>query len=927
MNLAPSVIPAALILGALAVSAPAVAQESIAGGDGAVGTAASDRGAAFRSAFRSALAVRRTGAITIDGRLDDEAWVGAPVVSGFIQKDPVDGAPAVEDTEVRFLFDDDAIYIGARLLDSEPDRVSRQLVRRDQEGNADFFEISLDPNLDRRTGYQFTVSAANVQADRYLFDDTREDGAWNAVWSSAVHHADWGWSVEIRIPLSQVRYDPARGPQTWGVNFSRRRIATNERSYFAPESRADRGVVSRFGLLDGIQLPGASRRMEARPYILARGVTGPAIEGDPFFDGRSTGGQVGVDLRYGLGSAFTLDATVNPDFGQVESDPATINLSAFETFLSERRPFFVEDARILDFSLSGGQNQLFYSRRIGRSPQGRNPAGASFVDTPDAATILGAAKLTGRTPGGVSIGALGAVTRGERGTAYMADEDRMERFLAEPETRYGVLRAQRDYRQGGSVVGGIVTGLNRDLPVDGSFDWLPSSAFSGGIDFEHTWADRTWAVHGFFAGSHVVGDSTAMIRIQRASNHYFQRPDALRLSVDSAATSMSGAEWRLQLERRNGRNWNGAVWLAQVTPGFEVNDLGFSRSAERMDGGARVSYRQLIPGEVLRNWNASVSSYHNVSHEALEDPGSWRAWRAAHMSGALNGNAGFTFLNYWNLNLDIQLSPETSTRSATRGGPLMLEPASVGGGIRLRTDGRRMVSLRPSLNLSRAEHGAGSEVRTSMEVSIRPSPRVELEVQPSWSRSTDGAQFVTSTSVHAYEPTFGPRYLFGTLERETVSMQTRLNVAFTPSLTLQFFAQPLLSSGAYVQYRQLERSGSYAFVDFRPGVARVDDDGTLRCQGGSTCVDGTRRRHIDFDGDGVPDHSLSDPDFNLRSLRGNAVLRWEYRPGSTLFLVWQQRRSEDAGVGGFHLGRDLRALADTPSDNVLIVKLNYWLGQ
>lgn len=917
----------AVLLVGLASLTPSLlhAQESLGDGDPGTTPIGVDRGAPFRAEARSAVAVARSGPVRLDGRLDEEAWEAAPAFSGFIQKEPDEGSPAREETEVRVLFDDEALYIGAVLWDSEPERISRQLLRRDQEGSADFFEVSLDPNLDRRTGYQFTVSAANVQVDRYLFDDNREDGAWNAVWSSEVHHAPWGWSVEIRIPLSQVRFDPDGGPQTWGVNFSRRRTATNERSHFSPESRAIRGVVSRFGLLDGIEVGAGGRRVEARPYVLARGARGPAAEGDPFFDGGEAGARVGVDLRYGLGSAFTVDATVNPDFGQVEADPATINLTAFETFLSERRPFFVEDARILDFSLSGGQNTLFYSRRIGRAPQGGAPEGASFVDVPDAATILGAAKLTGRTRGGLSLGALAAVTGPAEGRAFFSGDGRRERFLAEPGTRYGVVRAQQDFRQGASVVGAIVTGLQRDLPAGGSFDWLPDGAFSAGIDFEHTWSDRDWALHGFLAGSHVVGDSTAMIRIQRASNHYFQRPDALRLSVDSSATSMSGVEWRLQLERRNGRNWNGSVWAAQVTPGFEVNDLGYGRSAERLDGGARISYRDLEPGRVLRNWNANLSTFHNVSHEVLEDPGSWQAWRATHVSGSLNASAGFTFLNYWNLNVDLQLSPDVSNRTATRGGPLVREPGSVGGGIRLGSDGRRSVTIRPSLNLSRGRADSGTELRTSMEVGLRPSPRVELQLEPSWSRSTDGAQYVGTSRTLPWEPTFGPRYLFGSLERETLSMQTRLNVAFTPALTLQLFAQPFLSSGAYVRYRQLERPGTYAFVDFPEGEHGTVG-GTAACAGGQTCVDGVGRRYLDFDGDGLADHSLTDPDFVVRSLRGNAVLRWEYRPGSTLFLVWQQQRASEGEGGRLDMGRDLGALAGGPADNVLIVKVNYWFG-
>lgn len=922
----PATLSATAALWAVAASATFVgleAQGADQNGNGNLVPA--DRGAPFRGLVRTAVAVRRSGPIVVDGRLDEPAWMEAPVFDGFIQKDPFDGEPAMEDTQVRILFDDDALYIGARLLDSSPDRVSRQLVRRDQEGNADFFEVSLDPNLDRRTGYQFTVSAANVQSDKYLYDDTRDDRAWDAVWASAVHHDEWGWSVEIRIPLSQLRYDPSDGPQTWGVNFSRRRLLTNERTFFSPESRAARGVVSRFGLLDGVDVRRGARRIEARPYVLSQVRTGPAAEGDPFFDGRELGGRMGADIRYGLGSAFTLDATFNPDFGQVESDPATINLSAFETFLQERRPFFVEDARILDFSLSGMQNQLFYSRRIGRAPQGRAPAGSSFVDLPEAANIVGAAKVTGRTPGGLSLGVLTAVTEEARGRALMVGEGRTEAFLAEPRTGYGVFRLQKDYRQGQSVVGGIATALHRQLPGDGSFDFLPSDAFSGGIDFEHTWRDRTWAVHGFLAGSHVVGDSTAMIRIQRSSNHYRQRPDATRLSVDSTATSLSGLEWRLQLERRNGRNWNGAVWAAQVTPGFEVNDLGFSRSQERLDGGARISYRQLEPRGVVRNWNGSVSTFHNVSHEVLDNPRSWSSWRAAHITGSVFSNVNVTFTNYWNLNLDLRASPETVSRSATRGGPIMTDPASLGGGIRFRTDGRRAVNLRPSVNYSRTALGGGSEFRASLEVGVRPSPRLEFELQPSWNRNSDGAQYVAATRALPYGPTYGTRYIFGELERETVSMTTRLNVAFTPTLTLQFYAQPLLSSGAYVGFRQLESPRTYDFIRFQEGTHQVLESGN-GCAGGDTCVDASGRRYLDFDGDGRADYSFRNPDFNVRSLRGNAVLRWEYRPGSTLFLVWQQRRSEDVGEGSFELGRDLRALGAAPASNVFLLKLNYWLG-
>lgn len=911
----------------LLISAPEGAAQPLLEAGQEVVTAAPDRAAAFRGTVRATSATRREGTIDVDGRLDEEAWGRAVPAGDFIQKDPDEGEPAGEATTVRVLYDDRALYIGARLQDSRPDQVSKRLARRDQEVNADFFEVSLDPNLDRRTGYQFTVSAANVQSDRYLYDDTREDRAWNAVWESAVHHDDDGWSVEIRIPLSQLRYDPSDGPQTWGVNFSRRRTLTNERSFFAPEARNNTGIVSLFGLLEGIQASSGSRRFEARPYALTGLHTAPSAPGDPFFSGRESNVEVGVDLRYGLGSAFTLDATVNPDFGQVEADPATINLSAFEIFLDERRPFFVEDARILDFSLSGMQNKLFYSRRIGRAPQGGAPRGAAFVNSADAATILGAAKFTGRTTGGLSVGALAAVTRDEEGEAFFAEDGSTRRYLAEPRTQYGVLRLQQDYRQGQSVFGGIVTGLHRELPADGSFDWLPRAATSAGIDFEHTWNDRNWALHGFFAGSHVMGDSTAITRIQRASNHFFQRPDASRLEVDSTATSMTGVEWRLQLDRRNGRHWNGSIWAAQVTSGFEINDIGFSRNAERLDGGARISYRELTPGRLYRSYNVSLFTFHNFGHEALDRPGSFQSWRDAHFSGSVNSNANVTLANWWNLNADLRWSPDLMSRTATRGGPLMLDPGSLGGGIRLRTDDRRAVTVRPSVNLSRGRMGASSELRTSVAFGVRPSPRLELEVEPSWSRNQDAAQYVASTSVLPYAPTYGSRYLFAELEQESISMETRVNVTFTPTLTLQLFMQPLLSSGDFVTYRQLREPKSYDFQDFQPGAYGLLGDGGVSCSGGTICQDPeTGRQHLDLDGDGRGDYSFSDRDFNVRSLRGNAVLRWEYRPGSTIFLVWQQRRTEEEALGSLDFRRDLRALATAPTDNVFILKVNYWLG-
>ena len=521
----------------------------------------------------------RIGSISIDGRIEETAWEAAPLINGFVQSEPVEGKPATQDTEVRVLLDEDAIYVAARMFD-DPDRVVRVLNRRDEMGTFfDWVGVSFDPDLTRRNAYHFRVNAAGVQTDIYVTDDSRQDVAWNAVWESSVQHDELGWSVEFRIPLSQLRYDAGEGPRTWGFNVHRRMVASGEVTHFSLQSRRRGGrfgggggrggffVVSEFGTIENVVVPSAGSRIELRPYVLSSLYRGPAEPGNPFFDGSKTGARVGSDVRVGLSSSFTLDATVNPDFGQIDADPAVINLSVFETRFEERRPFFVEDAQVFDFRLSGGQNQLFYSRRIGRAPTGDDPSGADFSEVTHAATILGAAKLTGRTADGLRVGALAAVTRAEDGSAYFIEDGRSQSFRTEPRAEYGVLSAEQDWNGGASQVSGIVTALHRALPATGEFDDLSEQAYSAGVRFEHQWSNRTWRLSGHFAGSHIRGTPEVLIVVQRASNHYFQRPDATRSWVDSAATSLTGADWRLQFDRQN-TAWTGGVWLAEVTDGY-----------------------------------------------------------------------------------------------------------------------------------------------------------------------------------------------------------------------------------------------------------------------------------------------------------------------------------------------------------------------
>lgn len=867
---------------------------------------------------------RSTSSVRIDGRLNEDVWTAAPTATSFVQGEPIEGAPAQHQTEVRVLYDEQALYVGARMYDDSPDAIGRQLVRRDEMGQFDFFELSLDPDLDRRTGYAFQISAAGVQSDSYLFDDVREDRSWNAVWESAVQVDEKGWTAELRIPLSQIRYQPSPNPQNWGINFTRRRVASNERSFFSLESRVRHGRVSVFGRLSGLELARGVSRLEVRPYVLTRGRSGPVEKGNPFDQPRVANASGGLDARYGIGANFTLDATVNPDFGQVEVDPAVINLSAFETFYPERRPFFVEDARIFDFGLSGRQNSLFYSRRIGRRPQRSSLSGASYVDVAEQTSILGAVKLTGRTASGLSVGFLGSLTGREEGQAYFAGGDSLTRFLAEPRSEYAVFGAQKELRGGTTVVGGLLSMMHRDLPGNRSLDFLPSRAGYTGVNFEHTWSQRAWAFSGFLAGSYTGGSEEAIIRLQRGPNHYRQRPDAWRLGVDSSAISLTGAEWRLQLDRRSGRHWTGAIWAAQRTPGFDVNDIGYFQGSERLDGGARVTYQEITPGRVLRGYRLTALTFHNWRHEALRKPFSYSMWGDAHKGGSISTNADLEFLNYWGLNAGLSYGPEVRSEIPTRGGPLMLVPARVTYSLRGNTDGRGRLSVSPSMQFTRSTADAWS-TSLEFEVGYRPTPQVQIEVEPSLEREKDPRQFVATANDQSFTPTFGQRFIFADIDRTTFSLGTRVNVTFNPHLTLQLFAQPLLSAGEFVTYKQFSEAGTDQFDPFEEGTADVTGT-SVRCVGGRTCRVGDDR-FVDFQGDGVSDISFRERDFRVRSLRGNAVLRWEYRPGSTLYLVWQQGRYfEDRAASEFGLRQEFGRLLGQQPDNVLILKMNYWLS-
>lgn len=864
------------------------------------------------------------GDIVLDGRLTEPIWQKSEPATRFIQLKPVEGAPAEEKTKVYVLYDESALYVGAMMYDSEPDRIGDQIVRRDELGESDNFELSLDTNNDRLTGYRFRVNAAGVQSDVYLYNDVQNDVAWDAVWQSQVYRDSTGWSAELRIPFSQLQYEKADSVQSWGINFSRRRIASNEQTYFALESQLQHGKVSVFGRLRGLHITKSAQRFEVLPYVLGN-MTKTAVEvNNPFRGDTQFSSRIGFDLRYGLSGSYNLDVTINPDFGQVEVDPAVINLTAFETFFPEKRPFFIKDAQIFDFHLLGRNNQLFYSRRVGRGPQGFAPDEADFESVPMQTTILGAGKLTGRSSSGLSIGVLAALTDAETGKAYLQSRKEFLSFNAEPRAMHAVVRASQDFRNGASQIGGIVTGIFRSLPADGSLDFLNSDAYSYGIDFKHNWGGPTnqdWAIEGHIAGSTIKGSPEALTEVQTASNHYFQRPDAIGYSLDTTATSMSGRTWEVSFVKLSGEHWTGRFWINETTPGFEVNDIGYSTESERVGAGGNVRYQEIKPGPLFRTYQFRLFTDHVARHSLLKDI-SWKSLENAYSMGVIELSTGAEFLNYWGLNLSFGHSIEHYSAVATRGGPLMTEPGNAYIQIGANTDSRKSLFFAPSFRYQDGLRG-GYQWSTQLRTTLRPYSGLEIQIDPGYSRDLDLAQYVDTIDDPGYTPTFGYRYLFGELQRQTFSLETRFNLALNPKLTIQLYSQIFVSSGKYQNYKLLKRPESFDFDFLKegiPGGGQIDtrDDGYTWVRDGE--------RYIDLDGNGISDYSLTDEDFNIRSLKLNAVLRWEYLPGSTLFVVWQHSRYSDNNIGLFDFGHSLNRLWNTQPDNAIIVKLNYWFG-
>jgi hypothetical protein len=863
-------------------------------------------------------AVRVEAPIKLDGRLDEAVWKTAHPATGFRQIQPDPGGRASERTEVRFAYDGEALYVGARMYDAlGGSGVETRLVRRDADVESDQLSIIFDTFHDHLGRAEFDINPSDVRGDALGLGGSYPDPSWDPVWTAATTIDSLGWTAEVRIPFSQLRFPPD-SVETWGLQIIRTVNRLKERTEWAYWPIDQVGGPSRYGHLLDVRPPDGHRTLEAVPYAVASSAHRPIADPtDPLARAHSMDYRFGADVDYQISPSLTLSATLNPDFGQVEVDPAVVNLSAFETFFPEKRPFFVQGSDLFDF---GGFNcyfcsnvsslDLFHSRRIGRSPAGASLAEdeGQFASVPENTSILGAVKLTGRRADGVSIGVLDALTARERATVVTAEGSRFQQAVAPP-TNYFIGRAKRDFHDGNLVVGGIVTSVVRGMGDPGLESLLPRHAETAGLDAQYWWGGKTYRIRGQLAASGLWGDSSAILAEQESSARYFQRPDRegggnglFSDAFDPGATSLRGWAGHLRVAKESG-GWLWETALNVRSPGFESNDLGFLTRADYWWMNANLFRHLTRP----TSWYRELSVIAGGQQEYDFDGN--LTYRDVHAF------VGVSFLNYWQARAFAIRGPSVFDDGLTRGGPIVRKPGFTYYSASASTDSRAPLVAELSTNLTARDVGPPS-YSASLSLRFKPGSNVSLSAGPAYRRQTSPVQYVTSVVDSTASSFYGSRYVFADLLQRELSMETRASITFTPELSLEVFLQPLVSSNRFSAFKEFTAPRSPRTVAYGRDIGTID---------AAVGADGSREYTVDPDGPGPASaFSFGDPNFTLRSLRGNAVLRWQFRPGSTLFLVWTQARSGTVATGDLALGRDVGGIFRRPPADTFLAKVTWW---
>lgn len=816
---------------------------------------------------RNALAGRATQAPVLDGKLDDLAWKDAPIIDEFLEYEPTTGATPRFRTEVRILYDDKYLYVMGRMYDPAPDSIISLLSRRDVRTESEQLKLVIDSYHDKRTAYQFITNPAGVKRDFYVYNDNTEDATWDAVWDVSTSIDSLGWTAEFRIPFSQMRFNRDTD-KTFGLLIVRDVARTRQRISWPLYRRDRQGYVSQGGEISGIQSLPQPRRLEVTPYVVTKNETRQRSTG-AFATVQSQ--TAGADLKYGVGSNLTLDAAINPDFGQVEADPSVLNLGAFEQFFEERRPFFLEGAGIYQFrtacgDIDTGCTGLFYSRRIGRAPQ----LGNTYRDpaNPTATRILGAAKLSGRLSSGTSVGVLSTVTDKEQGPGGQT---------LEPQSTYAIARVQQDLRGGQTGVGAMVTMTKRNLD-NWTENSLRENAYTGGIDLRHRFAKNNYELTAYVAGSAVDGSANAIAATQRNSVHQYNRPDD-NLVYDPTRTNLNGDAERISLSKFGGGITRFQTVLERFSPGFESNDVGFQSRADQQMIRNWFSLQLLTPTKVYRGLRMNFNTYNS--------------WNTAGLALAqnLNTNWHMELKNTWWVHGGVnvnELTPTFDDRVA-RGGPALRRSRSYNWNTGVEFDRRKWYT--PTIFVGHGSADEGKSYWNWIEPSLqfRVSSRFNASAGLYYEKSISDDQWFDNVTPTGSTVT---HFTFARLEQNTLRMTGRINYTATPTLSMQLYAQPFISSGDYSNWREIDNARSSSYAGRYKTYSSADPGG-----------------------------------FNVREFRSNAVVRWEYRPASTLFFVWQQGRSgNDPTQPNFDFNRDVNRVFGLHPMNTFLIKASYWFN-
>lgn len=844
-------------------------------------------------------AFRVETAPVINGAFDDPAWQQGEWAGGFVQHEPYADRSPSQATAFKVAFDDLNLYIAIRALDTSPDSITSRMSRRDN-GEGDMVFVIFDSYHDLRTGFVFGVSAAGVRFDQIFSNNAHnEDPTWDPIWQARTKIYDWGWAAEMKIPFTQLRFKK-NTDEVWGFEVARQIFRHEEMSLWHPIPRNAPGLIHAMGELEGLEEIEPRKQLDLTPYGVTSINTYEPEAGNPFAEGSDPKLNIGLDGKVGITNNLTLDFAINPDFGQVEADPSEVNLTAYETYFREKRPFFIEGNSITSFNVGlgdgdVGNDNLFYSRRIGRRPHGDPELeDGEYAKMPLFAPILGAAKITGKTQNGISVGVLEALTAD---TKVMIDRDGERRQeTVEPLTNYSLARLQKDFNKGNTIIGGAVTNVMRQVAGTG-LDYLHQDATTGGVDFAQYFRDRNYSLNASLYFSNVGGSTEAISETQQSSARYYQRPDADHLVFDSTLTRLSGLGGKLEFGKIGGK-WNFLFMNVFKSPGLELNDMGYMRQADHMLNVIWTGYSFTEPFSIFRNLHFNNDVFF------LSDFG-----------GNLNGigyeyNVNGSFKNFWDAGLGGGFNFKEISTTMLRGGPSIRMPNSSRVYFHLGTDDRKIVSA----GIFGSWHWGAKDnyLRGSYDLSltVRPFNTLSISVNPSYSDQFDILQYVSTQEMDGAE-----RYIFAQIDQKVLSTSLRVNYNITPDLTIQYWGQPFIASGEYSGYKMITDPHAEVFQDRYREL--TSDQKTP----------GDEEYFIDENRDGISDYSFDVPDFTVDEWLSNLVIRWEFLPGSTAYLVWSQTRDYSDSSGAFDVMDNVdRLFTDKTASNTFLLKVSYRIG-